>query len=71
MAPSTTSAIAFWSATVSAQSAPSSGAPMTASTSPPVTALSVPMESSTKPQKMPECMSAARGSWYIRVWSTA
>ena len=39
--------------------------------SPPVTTLAVPIVSSTKPQKMPACISPARGSLNILVWMNA
>ena len=38
---------------------------------PPVTMLAVPMVSRTKPQKMPACISPARGSLNIFVWTKA
>ncbi len=44
---------------------------MTAWTSPPVTTLAVPIVSSTKPQKMPKCISPARRSLNIFVWRKA
>ena len=39
--------------------------------SPPVTMLAVPIVSSTKPQKIPACISPARGSLNIFVWTNA
>ncbi len=39
--------------------------------SPPVTTLAVPIVSRTKPQKMPACISPARGSLNILVWMNA
>ena len=38
---------------------------------PPVTMLAVPIVSSTKPQKMPACITAAPGSLNILVWTNA
>ena len=38
---------------------------------PPVTALAVPIVRRTKPQKIPKCMSPARGSLNIFVWTKA
>ena len=54
-----------------AQSSPSNGAETTAWMSPPVTMFAVPTVSRTKPQKIPRCRIAARGSLNIFVWMNA
>ena len=64
-------ATAFCMADTSVHSSPSSGHEMTAWTSPPRTTLAVPIVSRTKPQKIPKCISPARGSLNIRVWISA
>ena len=71
MATRTMTATTFWSAETAVQSRLSSGHESTAWMNPPVTALAVPTVSSTNPQKMPQCISAARGSLNIRVWMSA
>ena len=53
------------------RAAPSSGIERTAWMSPPVTMLAVPIVSRTKPQKMPACISPARRSLNIFVWTNA
>ena len=67
----TITATTFCIAEIAAQSAPSNGIDRTVSISPPVTMFAVPIVSRTKPQKIPACMSPARQSWNIFVWTNA
>ena len=64
-------ATTFCIALTSAHSRPSNGIEMTAWMSPPVTMFAVPIVSRTKPQKMPACISPARASLNIFVWTKA
>ena len=67
----TITATTFCIALTAAQRRPSNGIDSTAWMTPPVTMLAVPIVRSTKPQKMPACMSPARGSLNIFVWTKA
>ncbi len=64
-------ATTFCIALMSVHSSPSNGIDRTSSMIPPVTTLAVPIVSSTKPQKMPACISPARTSLNIFVWMNA
>ena len=68
---STMTATTFCIAQMSVQSSPSKGIESTAWMSPPVTMFAVPIVRSTKPQKIPACMTAAPGSLNIFVWMNA
>src|SRR6185369_3230064 len=61
----------FCMARTAAQIRPSNGRDRTAWMTPPVTTLAVPIVRRMKPQKMPQCMRAARGSLNIFVWTKA
>jgi hypothetical protein len=58
-------------ARTAAQTAPPAGIRRTASMMPPVTMLAVPRVRRTKPQKIPKCISPARTSLNILVWTKA
>ena len=64
-------ATTFCIALTAAQKAPSNGIDRTFWMSPPVTMSAVPTVSSTNPQKIPACISPARGSLNILVWMNA
>ncbi len=64
-------ATTFCIALMSAQMIPSAGILRTVWMIPPVTMLAVPMVSSTNPQKIPACITAAPGSLNILVWTNA
>jgi len=67
----TMTATTFCIAWTPAHRTPSKGAATIASTSPPVTMLAVPTVRRMKPQKIPRCRIAARGSLNIFVWTNA
>ena len=67
----TITATTFCIALTAAHTRPSNGIDSTVSISPPVTMLAVPIVSRMKPQKMPACMSPARRSRNIRLWTNA
>ena len=67
----TMTATTFCIALISVQSRPSNGIDRTCSMIPPVTTFAVPIVSSTKPQKIPACISPARASLNILVWMNA
>ena len=61
----------FCIAEMAAHSRPSNGIDRTCWMTPPVTMLAVPIVSSTNPQKIPACITAAPGSLNILVWTKA
>ena len=61
----------FWNALTTTHRAPSNGIETIAWTRPPVTTFAVPIVRKTNPQKIPACMSPARRSRNIRVWTNA
>ena len=67
----TITATTFCIALIAAQIVPPSGAERIVSMIPPVTTLAVPIVSRTKPQKIPACISPARGSLNILRWTRA
>jgi hypothetical protein len=69
MQTSTITATTFCIPLTRVHSRPSNGIDTTASISPPVTMLAVPIVSRTKPQKIPAWSQPARQSRNIRVWT--
>ena len=67
----TITATTFCIALIAAQIAPPSGAERIVSMIPPVTTFAVPIVKRTKPQKIPACISPARGSLNILRWTRA
>jgi hypothetical protein len=67
----TITATTFCIALIAAQITPPNGAERIDSMIPPVTTLAVPIVSRTKPQKIPACISPARGSLNILRWTRA